>query len=190
MFFVKIPSCSECHRQIRSEAELYVIQRQYLGKKPVEVGKYAFSAQESASGQNNWDIDDISAFPRFLGQAPSLQQEFRPLIRFSGSTAALRPNGREMNCTQKLDSFFRFDAHVIAAVSARVYDTFQNLNFESANVPPLWARLCRTFVPIASALPDWTNRQRQRANSASCFWPLRPLRTATCFPFWADLEWF
>ncbi len=45
---------------------------------------------------------------------------------------------------------------MLAAVSAQAQGTFQNLNFESANVPPSGPELYGTFVPIASALPDWT----------------------------------
>jgi hypothetical protein len=43
----------------------------------------------------------------------------------------------------------------LAAVSGQAQGTFQNFDFESANVSPSGHQLYGTFVPIGSALPGW-----------------------------------
>ena len=45
---------------------------------------------------------------------------------------------------------------MLAAVSAQAQGTFQNLNFESANVDASGVEPYPNFVPISSALPGWT----------------------------------
>jgi hypothetical protein len=45
---------------------------------------------------------------------------------------------------------------LLATAEVQAQGTFQNLNFESANVPPSGPQPYGTFVPIGSALPGWT----------------------------------
>jgi hypothetical protein len=51
--------------------------------------------------------------------------------------------------------FAGFSAILLALLSAQAQGTFQNLNFESANVAASGPQLYN-FVPIGSALPGWT----------------------------------
>jgi hypothetical protein len=45
---------------------------------------------------------------------------------------------------------------IFTTFSGRSQSAFQNLDFEAANVSPSGYELYGTFVPIGSALPDWT----------------------------------
>jgi hypothetical protein len=49
-----------------------------------------------------------------------------------------------------------FSSILLALPSAQAQGTFQNLNFEAANVPASGPEPYGTFVPIGSALPGWT----------------------------------
>jgi len=52
--------------------------------------------------------------------------------------------------------FAAFLVLLLCTLSAKAQGTFQNLNFESANVAASGVQAYGTFVPIGSALPGWT----------------------------------
>jgi hypothetical protein len=62
--------------------------------------------------------------------------------------------GESMSLTTKI-AIAGLSVVLLSALSARAQGTFQNLDFEDANLSPIPAGQFGGFVPIASALPDW-----------------------------------